>query len=491
MHPWLCALKEVGFRGRYRCGVTLLSGPPDPILVSAAHCNYVCKDSRTMELQDICCCRETSERSSCRKDSSYCTKNAQLTEADISEMQIVCGEHSLLVQPEAFSEETEVVLEILEIINHKDYSPGKPGKLEGPYLGSDIAVYRVNDTRFFHDNGTSKIEEKKLYPACLPKSKETYSSALKRGIFAAWSDPEPVYRIDNITSLELYTLNYYYPRQAVMEEVACKDPDWMQSHTYFPPGTVCYRDPAYASCVQFGNSGASLMREFENADGKKRYSMAGPLSMSKGCDLAWIEGNSITYASENPNVFTDAYCYLDWIAEQYDMSVPESYQKPDSCMKPRGNITDIDKSFCRARGHIYGVNTGVDPTGANIDTYCHFNQMDDEGKPFDKCRLIATEGFAYNIFQCKDGRNNSVLCSNNCKGVDPNAVVIGGSAVLAATAAASVGFLIPAIFGFGGIALAGGSTVANEMCPIGWCNIRGRCCMIQLVRRRLRCPSRC
>ena len=26
MHPWLCALKEVGFRGRHRCGVTLLSG---------------------------------------------------------------------------------------------------------------------------------------------------------------------------------------------------------------------------------------------------------------------------------------------------------------------------------------------------------------------------------------------------------------------------------------------------------------------------------
>ena len=65
--PWLCSLKGPGFTGRHRCGVTLLSGSiicfcfclscplpeylfsgpasPDVILVSAAHCNFVCKES--------------------------------------------------------------------------------------------------------------------------------------------------------------------------------------------------------------------------------------------------------------------------------------------------------------------------------------------------------------------------------------------------------------------------------------------------------------
>jgi hypothetical protein len=28
-----------------------------------------------------------------------------------------------------------------------------------------------------------------------------------------------------------------------------------------------------------------------------------------------------SFASSNPAVFTDGYCYLDWIAEQYNMKV--------------------------------------------------------------------------------------------------------------------------------------------------------------------------
>lgn len=333
-----------------------------------------------------------------------------------------------------------------------------------------------------------------MYPACLPK--QTYDS--DRGIFAAWSDPEPVYRINNKTSLELYTLNYFYPRQVIMKEVNCTDPSWMKSNTYYPPGTVCYRDPSYASCVQFGNSGAGIVRKFDNVNGTDIFSLTGLLSMSKGCDIAWIESNSISYASKNPNVFTDAYCYLDWIAENYGMSLPDSYRKPESCMESKGMIDDIDQTFCRASGHSWGRNTensisyvNANFEGGQAETYCHFNQLDDEGNPFDKCRLLAAEGFAYNLFQCKDARNRTVLCANNCIGVDPNAVVIGGTAVLAAAAIGGLGSLLPAVFGLGTVALAGGGIVANGMCPIGSCNVRGRCCMIQLVRRRLQCPSRC
>ena len=59
-------------------------------------------------------------------------------------MQIVCGEHSLIEQPEKFSDENEVVLEILDIVNHEDFDPGQPGEQKGPYNGRDIAIYKVD-----------------------------------------------------------------------------------------------------------------------------------------------------------------------------------------------------------------------------------------------------------------------------------------------------------------------------------------------------------
>jgi hypothetical protein len=40
-YPWVCSLGTSGYNGIHRCGVTLLSGPPqETIFVSAAHCNY-------------------------------------------------------------------------------------------------------------------------------------------------------------------------------------------------------------------------------------------------------------------------------------------------------------------------------------------------------------------------------------------------------------------------------------------------------------------
>ena len=71
-HPWLCSLRTRGFRGRHRCGVTLLSGPTedDPsqpwVIVGTAHCNYICKDRVTGDPLETCCCRPTDNDSSCK-----------------------------------------------------------------------------------------------------------------------------------------------------------------------------------------------------------------------------------------------------------------------------------------------------------------------------------------------------------------------------------------------------------------------------------------
>lgn len=55
-YPWLCSLRtRDGDQSRHLCAVTLLSRPPGPtILVSAAHCTYLCSSNgRTVP---NCCC---------------------------------------------------------------------------------------------------------------------------------------------------------------------------------------------------------------------------------------------------------------------------------------------------------------------------------------------------------------------------------------------------------------------------------------------------
>ena len=72
LHPWQCSLRTRGFRGRHRCGVTLLSGPTeespaDPfVLVGTAHCNYICKDGVTGDPLETCCCRPEDNDSTCK-----------------------------------------------------------------------------------------------------------------------------------------------------------------------------------------------------------------------------------------------------------------------------------------------------------------------------------------------------------------------------------------------------------------------------------------
>jgi len=370
-------------------------------------------------------------------------------------------------KPHDYSDEDEIVLNIKRIIKHPNYEPGTNEDRRGPYTGYDIAVYQVDDTNL-------KLERRKLYPACLPKPQ--YEST--KGIFAAWLDPEPYYRVNDERTLKTYRRNYQYLKQVQMEEVICRDPPWMQSNTYYPPGTVCYRDPSLASCVLFGNSGSGVIRKFANTG---RYSWTGPLSMSKGCDLATSQNNTISYASQNAAVFTDASCFMDWIASQYGLKMPESYKKPDSCTLEKGNKNDIDQHFCK--GLLIKKNETLK------ESFCDWTKKDNNSITWDKCRLFSQEGYAYNLHQCMDKDNNTLLCANNCKGVDPNAVVVGGTAVLAAAAIAGSSYLLPAVGLAGGVAL--GGPMALGMCPVFRCRANGKCCMLRLVRGRIRCPRRC
>ena len=55
------------------------------------------------------------------------------------------------------------------------------------------------------------------------------------------------------------------------------------------------------------------------------------------------------YRGDNPAVITDASCYMDWIAEQYDLTLPAhiSYKYKQSCHQSTGDINDVNKKVCK------------------------------------------------------------------------------------------------------------------------------------------------
>ena len=142
--------------------------------------------------------------------SSYCGLTPELSLAEATDLQIVCGEHSLVVQPEDISPEKEVVLQIQKIVNNPNYSPGTEEdtgeNLKGPYNGYDIAVYHI--TWASERKLKAFMKPGKLYPACLPK--RSYKE--KKGIFAGWLDQEPYFRVAT-ASLEVYNNNYKFIKQ--------------------------------------------------------------------------------------------------------------------------------------------------------------------------------------------------------------------------------------------------------------------------------------
>ena len=118
--------------------------------------------------------------------------NPTLSLAEPTELNIICSEYSLTIEPEQDSDEDETVVDIERIVNHPDYDPGTPADLgadlKGPYAGSDIAVYHL--TAASKTKLRKKMAPGKLWPACLPKVAYTES----RGIFGGWLDQEPFYR---------------------------------------------------------------------------------------------------------------------------------------------------------------------------------------------------------------------------------------------------------------------------------------------------------
>ena len=217
-------------------------------------------------------------------------------------------------------------------------------------------------------------------------------------------------------------------------------------------------------------------------------------------------------------MITDARCHLGWIAQEYGFSIPGGYTVPESCRQSRGRREDINQAVCRVQTNYYVqrekffdcfVNNktststtpapGVLTTTTNTTTgppnrcsrtvtvpvtegYCDWTQTvkDPQNKTqlWDRCRLAANEGFSYNVYQCLDYKGQLGTCSNNCRGVDPNAIVIGGAAVLAASGIAAqtalqLGLgLVGAPPAAAAIGMAGAMFMSS--CPSGQCLVSRR-----------------
>ena len=214
----------------------------------------------------------------------------------------------------------------------------------------------------------------------------------------------------------------------------CSDPGWMESNTFYPAGTTCYRDPSCLTCVMFGNSGSGVVRSngtAGDATTDDRFSYVGPMSLYKGCDRVNSYEGRLTYGGENVGIVTDAYCFLEWVADQYNMTVP-GYQTKPSCnglnvRAGTGDPTDKDRTDCLTKSGTKCDFTGdKNPSGNNsID-----------GVVYDRCKLYAQEGYAYIMNVCKDTTGTMAACKNNCIGVRANDIVAGGLAVYATSSLA-------------------------------------------------------
>jgi len=523
-YPWTCSLKTRGFRGYHRCGVTLLSAPPQKtILVSAAHCNFICKASDGFPVE-TCCCRDVTDINSCKKFNSYCGPNPSLQLANPEDLNIVCGEWDTGTVAERFTPEEEVVLTVLEFKNHPLFNVVK-----GPVGGHDLSVYFVDDKPL--RNGA--VQKGKLYPACLPSKTQKN----QRGIFSGWRDPIELgaFFKGGVLGLDIkldewrkeFVLNHI-----AIENVTCKDPPWMGSDSFYPAGTICAVDQSKGSCFTTGDSGSGFFMEMQG-----EYSWEGTLSSYRGCSTELISTFEDTpsivvggrFVGENPGVFTQGSCYLQWIADSYDLRLAEgSYGT--GCRAQSGDRKDLDKKDCAAangkkciiyKGYVinpfnplnkcnlagngfYGVQMvyrcqTFDNTLFAKCKKCREQQYSDLCKKIETATdidKVTMKAYLLLLVLCEiDLIYTRSTCANNCPGVRASDIVVGGATIFSATALATNSLTAPllSLLGIGVVGLGGGGLIiAGQMCagPL-YCRVRGTCCLLVASSAGLQCPSNC
>ena len=88
-YPWLCSLRGINTSSHY-CGVTLLARPPGPtVLVTSAHCTFICK-SQEGNIVPNCCCPNVGP-DTCT-ESQDCGTGPETKEMTGDDVEVVCGD---------------------------------------------------------------------------------------------------------------------------------------------------------------------------------------------------------------------------------------------------------------------------------------------------------------------------------------------------------------------------------------------------------------
>ena len=100
------------------------------------------------------------------------------------------------------------------------------------------------------------------------------------------------------------------------------------------------------------------------------------------------------------------------------------------------------------------------------------------------------------VFQCPIDNKTLAICPNSCIGVDPSAIVAGGTALIAGATLSTLGTLplVPAAIGISGLALMGGGAVTMMATCQGpfFCRVRNKCCLVDIAPNfGIVCPDDC
>ena len=140
-YPWICSLRGRGPDKQHHCAVTLLRRPPGPtVLVTAAHCTFLCKSDNIVVPN--CCCDNVAQ-TKCSDDTNRCGDSPVVREMTGADVEVICGEWEIGdIPPDESGEEYNAVLPIEKITRHPNFEINQ-GVLRTNFLQDDIAVIYV------------------------------------------------------------------------------------------------------------------------------------------------------------------------------------------------------------------------------------------------------------------------------------------------------------------------------------------------------------
>ena len=206
-------------------------------------------------------------------------------------------------------------------------------------------------------------------------------------------------------------------------------------------------------------------------------------------------GFAVRLEGENPGVFSEASCYLPWIADSYGMELGNGLAT--GCRPASGDISDRNKTSCRAFNGDMCKFIG-NPVFNNTIGDIMYDVVDESasGISFDRC-LFMGQGLTrvQMTYVCLTSNYSLSTCANNCLGVEASDIIAGGAALLAATATGGAVFpgLLP-VLGLGGLGLAGAGIMAMMGCvgPLYCLTDQGSCCLLVFdIAVGLQCPNSC